>query len=307
MINIIGKRFIYLWISIILFVVALIFLGVDGLKFGVEFSSGSILTVHFTEPVSQTDMRTELTNLGHGGTIVQQNVETKDYILRTKQLNKEEKAALVEALTARFGEVEEREFTTISPMVATQTAQNAAIAVAVACVGILIYLFWAFRRLAHSIHYAVCAIISLVHDVVIVLGVFAILGKFGWEINLMFITGVLAIIGYSVNNVVVIFDRIRENVRLGVSSDLATVVNNSVIETLGRGFNTSLTTVLTILAVLLFVGSSLQNFTVVLLVGVVMGVYSSLFIAPTLLVIWDKKEWGRIIGRSRKLAASKAG
>jgi len=295
MINIIGKRVLFVWTSLVLFIVALIFLGVDGLKLGVEFSSGSMLTVHFKQAVTQPDLRQELARQGYTTAIVQQNTDTGDYIIRTQELNKEAKSKLEAALTASFGELEEREFNSISPSVAAETGQNAAIAVAVASIGILLYLFWAFRRVPRAIHYATCAVIALVHDAVIVMGVFAILGRFGWEINLMFITGILAIIGYSVNNVVIIFDRIRENVRLGVSGDFTVVVNNSVVETIGRGMNTSLTTIFTVVAVMLFVGSSIQNFVVVLLVGIVMGVYSSLFVAPTLLVMWDRGEWRRLL------------
>lgn len=303
MINIIGRRFLYIYISLALLVIALLFLGVEGLKMGVEFSSGSMLTVNFKQSVSQADLKQELANQGYTNVIIQ-HTEADDYLLRTKELNKEDKARLMEALTARFGEVEEREFNNVSPMVASETAQNAAIAVAVACVGILLYLMWAFRRVPRPFHYGICAIIALVHDAVIVMGVFAILGYvFGWEVNLMFITGILAVIGYSVNNVVIIFDRIRENVKLGVSQDFEVVVNNSVVETLGRGLNTSLTTIFTVVAVMLFVGSSIQNFAVVLLVGIIAGVYSSLFVAPTLLVIWDKKEWGKLIPGMRAKTA----
>ncbi len=134
------------------------------------------------------------------------------------------------------------------------------------------------------------------HDALIALGVFSILGAIlDWEINLMFITGVLAVIGYSVNNTVVVFDRIRENLARGVSPDFEVVVNNSLVETLGRSLNTSLTTLFVVLALLLFVGMTIQNFAVVLLVGIVAGTFSSLCIAPTLLVVWEKGEWGRFI------------
>jgi preprotein translocase subunit SecF len=132
----------------------------------------------------------------------------------------------------------------------------------------------------------------------IALGVFAILGAaMGWQINLMFITGVLAVIGYSVNNTVVIFDRIRENLTRGIGGDFETIVNNSLVETLGRSLNTSLTTLIVILALLFFVGATIQNFVVVLIIGVIAGTFSSICIAPSLLVVWDNKEWGRFIPR----------
>jgi len=181
-------------------------------------------------------------------------------------------------------------------MVATETAHNAAIAVAIAAVGILLYITWAFRRMPRPFHYGVCAVIALLHDVVVVLGIFSILGAIlNWEINLMFITGVLAVIGYSINNTVVVFDRIRENLKRGISADFEAVVNNSLVETLSRSLNTSLTTLFVVLALLLFVGASIQNFAIVLLIGIIAGTYSSLFIAPTLLLVWQNGEWGRLV------------
>jgi preprotein translocase subunit SecF len=128
----------------------------------------------------------------------------------------------------------------------------------------------------------------------VVLGTFSILGAMlGWEVNLMFITGTLAVIGYSINNTVVVFDRIRENLKRGVSADFEVVVNNSLTETLSRSLNTSLTTLVVVVALILFVGTSINNFSVTLLVGILAGTYSSLFIAPLLLVVWEKGGWGR--------------
>ena len=171
----------------------------------------------------------------------------------------------------------------------------AAIAVAVAAVGILLYIAWAFRRMPNPFRYGTCAVIALVHDTVVAIGIFSILGGImGWEINLMFVTGILAVIGYSVNNTVVVFDRIRENLTTSEKVDFETVINSSLVETLSRSLNTSLTTLFVVLALLLFVGASIQNFAVVLLVGVIAGTYSSLCIAPQLLIVWRNREWHRL-------------
>ena len=125
---------------------------------------------------------------------------------------------------------------------------------------------------------------------------FSILGALlNWLINLMFITGLLAVIGYSVNNTVVIFDRIRENLTKGIRADFETAVNSSLVETLSRSLNTSLTTLVVVLALFLFVGASIQNFVVVLIIGIIAGTFSSVCIAPSLLVVWDSGEWGRFI------------
>jgi len=295
MFDITGKRFWGFLIAGVVILIGVISLATLGLKSGIEFSSGSMMTVSFEEEVDQRSLEQELANLGHTNAIVQ-HTGAGDFIIRTRELTGEDKTALQEALAAKYGQLTEAEFYSVSPMVATETAENAAIAVGVAAVGILLYITWAFRRMPKPFRYGTCAIVALVHDALVALGVFSILGGIlNWQINLMFITGILAVIGYSVNNTVVVFDRIRENLKLGISPDFEVIVNNSLIESLGRSLNTSLTTLFVVLALLFFVGSTIQNFAVVLLVGIIAGTYSSLFIAPHLLVVWEKGEWGRFI------------
>jgi len=295
MLDIIGKRFWFLLISGVVILISIVSLAVFGLSPGVEFSSGSILTVSFEQEVEQDELKQELANLGHPNTIIQRT-GAGDFLIRTPELSGEEKTQLKDALTTRFGGLTESEFYSVSPMVATETASNAAIAVAIAAIGVLLYVTWAFHRMPKPFRYGTSAIVALIHDALVAVGVFSILGGLlGWEINLMFITGILAVIGYSVNNTVVVFDRIRENLKLGVSPDFEVVVNNSLVETLGRSLNTSLTTLFVVLALLFFVGVSIQNFAIVLLIGVIVGTFSSICIAPTLLVVWEKGEWGRLV------------
>ena len=290
-----GKRSWFLIISEAIILIGIIALLVFGLKPGVEFSSGSILTISFEEEVGQPELEAAMAELGYANTIIQRTGEG-DFIIRTQELSGEEKTGLEDSLSARFGTTTEREFYSVSPMVAAETAHNAIIAVGIAAIGIMLYITWAFRKMPKPFHYGVCAIIALVHDVVLVLGIFAILGAImNWEINLMFITGVLAVIGYSINNTVVVFDRIRENLKRGLSVNFEMMVNNSLVQTMSRSMNTSLTTMLVVLALLLFVGATILNFAMVLLIGIIAGTYSSLFIAPNLLIIWEKGEWGRLI------------
>ncbi len=298
MFDIAGKRSLFLIISEVIILIGIIALVVFGLKPGIEFSSGSMMTVSFEQEVEQGELKQELVNLGYPNVIIQRTGEG-DFLIRTQELSGEEKADLEDALSARFGSLTEREFYSVSSMVAAETTHNAIIAVSVAAVGILLYITWAFRRMPKPFHYGICAIIALIHDVVVVTGIFSILGAImGWEINLMFITGVLAVIGYSINNTVVVFDRIRENLTRGISPDFEAVVNNSLVETLSRSLNTSLTTTFVVVALLLFVGASIQNFAIVLLIGIICGTYSSLCIAPTLLIVWERGEWGKLILRS---------
>jgi preprotein translocase subunit SecF len=289
MFDIVGKRFWFFLISGIVILAGIISLATFGFKAGIEFSSGSVVTLGFEEEVGSDELRQELADLGYGNAVVQ-TTESGDFLIRTVEMTAAEKTQLKEDLTTEFGPLEEKGFENIDPVIARQTSRTAGIAVAVAAIGILLYITWAFRRMPKPFHYGTCAVVALIHDAVVALGVFSILGGIlGWEINLMFITGVLAVIGYSVNNTVVIFDRIRENLLKGISPSFEVVVNTSLVETLGRSLNTSLTTLFVVLALLLFVGASIQNFAVVLLVGVVAGTYSSLFIAPSLLVVWEKR------------------
>jgi preprotein translocase subunit SecF len=295
MFDIIGRRFWFLLISGIVVLIGIISLAVVGLKPGVEFSSGSIMTVSFEQEVEQGQLKQELANLGHPNAIIQRTGEG-DFLIRTRELSGGDKTQLEDALAVRFGNLTEHEFYSVSPMVATETTRNALWAVLAAAVGVLLYVTWAFHRMPKPLHYGTAAIVALIHDALVALGVFSVLGGLlDWEINLSFIIGILAVIGYSVNNTVVVFDRIRENLKQGVSPDFEVVVNNSMVETLGRSLNTSLTTLFVVLALLFFVGVSIQNFAVVLLIGIIAGTFSSICIAPSLLVIWEKKEWGRLI------------
>jgi preprotein translocase subunit SecF len=254
-----------------------------------------MLTIDFEQKVEQPQLTAELANLGYTDVIIQRT-GAGDYLIRTPELNADKKKALEEGLAAKFGKLTETEFDSVSPMIAGETAQNAVIAVAIASIGILLYLTWAFRRMPHPIRYGTCAVIALVHDAFIALGVFSVLGGIlNWQVNLMFITGILAIIGYSVNNIVVIFDRIRENLRLGISPDFEVVVNSSLIETLSRSLNTIITTLITVFALMFFVGATIQNFVVVLIVGLIVGAFDSICVAPMLLIVWDRKEWGKFL------------
>ena len=295
MFDIVGKRFWFFIISGAIILIAIISLVTFGLKPGIEFSSGAIVTVSFEQEVDQDDLKQELASLGYTNALIQ-HTSGGDFLIRTHELTSEDKTNLEDALADKFGHLSETEFNSVSPMIAAETTRNAAIAVAVAAVGILLYITWAFRRMPKPFHYGTCAIIALLHDALVALGVFSILGGIlGWEINLMFITGILAVIGYSVNNTVVVFDRIRENLERGISTNLEVIVNNSLVETLSRSLNTSLTTLFVVLALLFFVGASIQNFAVVLLIGIIAGTFSSLCIAPQLLVVWEKREWGKFI------------
>jgi preprotein translocase subunit SecF len=292
--DIIGKRYRYFLISALLVVASIVAMSTLGFKKGIEFSSGTVLTVPFENAVTYDQVRQVVTDEGYGTGIVQE-AGNNEFVIRTTELTDAEETTLVQALQqlSPTGDISKAD---VNPKTASETVRQSIIAILAASIGILLYIAWAFRRMPHPFRYGACAIAALVHDIVVALGVYSILGAIlNWEINLMFITGLLAILGYSVNNMVVIFDRVRENTLRGLHPDFTVTVNGSLVETLGRSMNTTLTTVLTVLAVLLFVGSDIRNFAVVLLTGIIAGTYDSIFVAPALLVVWDKGEWSRFL------------
>jgi preprotein translocase subunit SecF len=308
--NIMSKRIWYFLIAAVLVVVCIAALATLGLKSGVEFSSGSILNVTFDQPVDQNALKQEMDTLGYNRAIIQSAGNSgKDFIIRINASNLDDngKNQLTNTLSSALGTLKMNEFDNVSPMIASETTRNAGIAVVVAIIAMLLYIAFAFRKMPNPFKFGVCAVVGLAFDLLIALGVFSILGAIrGWQIDLMFIAGILAILGYSINNTVIVFDRIRENMARGISPDMEVIANASVVETLGRSFNTSITTLFTLLVLALFVGATIQNFVVVLIIGTVSGVFTSTFISPEMLVAWQKKEWGSLSGRANdKMAEAK--
>ena len=251
-----------------------------------------------------------LEELGHGEAIVQA-LEANAFLIRTETLGQGEidqdgnvgpsdSQLIQQALEQRFGgtSIDRFEVDFVSPIVAAEMVRNAALAVLFAIIGIFLYIAWAFRKMPHFFRYSLSAVFALSHDVLIVLGLFSIMGKvFGIELNTMVITAILAVIGYSINNTIVVFDRIRENMLKRTGEQFEVTVNNSLLETMGRSLNTSLTTLFTLMALALFGGSTLLPFILVLLIGVIAGTYSSMLIGPQILVMWENREFGVILRR----------
>ncbi len=298
MIDFVGKRKWYFLVSGIIILIGVIFLLSVGLQRGIEFTGGTMVTISFEQAVTQEELREELAVLGHDDAIIQWSDDAQAFVIRTTELSEEDVVVMQNALTEAFGTLTIVEVYAISGSIASDIEGNAMIAVIVAAIGILLYVTWAFRRLMRPFRYGVCAIVALLHDVIIVLGIFSVLGViFDIEIDAMFIVGVLTIIGYSVNDTIVVFDRIRENSLKNPGTPLATTVNNSIMETLGRSLNTVITTLFVILALLLLGGATIHNFALVLLIGVISGTYSSIFIASQLLVVWESGAFGRLFRR----------
>jgi preprotein translocase subunit SecF len=298
MIDFVGTRKWFFLISGVIILVGVIFLGSAGVQRGIEFTGGTMMTVKFEQEVAQDDLRAAMAGLGYDDAIIQWSDEAGAFIIRTKELLEEDQAVIQDTLTEEFGSLTISDIYAISGSIASEIESDATIAVFVAAIGILLYVTWAFRKVMKSFRFGVCAIVALVHDVLIVLGVFSVLGVlFDIEIDAMFITGVLTVIGYSVNDTIVVFDRIRENMLKSPGSPLETTVNRSIMETLGRSLNTSITTLFVLLALLLLGGTTISDFVLVLLVGIISGTYSSICIASQLLIVWEKGTFGRFFRR----------
>ncbi|MBC8274871.1 MAG: protein translocase subunit SecF [Chloroflexi bacterium] len=289
MIDLVGKRNWFFLISAIVIILGIISLAVFGLKPGVDFSSGTAMTLTFDKEVELSQLRQELTELGYDEAVVQP-AGGGDFFVRLPEISAEETTKLKESLeTGLDTTITTSSLYSVSPMVAKGTVRNTIIAVVVASIGILLYISWAFRKMPKPIRWGTCAIIALVHDLVIVIAVFSILGWVaGVEIDALFVTGVLAVVGISVNNIVVVFDRIRENLKRGVSRDFEVIVNYGIVESLGRSLNTGLATLFVIVALYLLGGVTTHSLVLALLIGIATGIYCSLCIAGQLLVVWEK-------------------
>tara|TARA_Y100000588_G_scaffold12_2_gene23 strand:- start:4250 stop:5110 length:861 start_codon:yes stop_codon:yes gene_type:complete len=272
-----------------------------GLNPGLEFTGGASMTLEFEKDVDQGELRDSLSGLGYTDTVIQK-VEDNSYFIRivsladTETAETSEREKILNGVNEDLGvRIRNSDYFSVSPTIAAETVRNAVIIVAIAAVAILFYITWAFRRIPSPFRYGFAAIIALIHDVLIVMGMFSILGRiWGLEVNAMFIAGILTIIGYSVHDTIVVFDRIRETLSRNVIRDLSTAINVSIEDTLGRSLNTSLTILFTILALMLFGGSTIIDFLVVLMIGIIVGTYSSICIASQILLIWENRELGQI-------------
>lgn len=274
-----------------------------GLKSGIDFSGGSSLTVRYDVPVQQDVLRNALESIGYSESTVQ-DFGDNTFFLRMHLLEDGTYEDVVAQLADKIGmnaQYEILSFDLVSPVIAREVVLNAFYAVIAAAVGIFIYVWWAFRNVPSPFRYGVAALVALLHDVLVVLGVFALLGwVLNYEVNTMFLIALLTVIGYSVNDTIVVFDRLRENVSIYPNRDFTENVNFSISETIGRSLNTSLTLLLPLLALILFGGQTIQVFLVVLLIGVVAGTYSSIAIASQILVSWHSGDFGRLILRRNR-------
>jgi preprotein translocase subunit SecF len=296
-----NRKWFYLFSGLLILpgVISLVLPG--GLNPGIDFTSGTIMTIQFEQPVDQDRLRIAFAQLGHNESIVQQSSENT-FVVRTRPLTQaeqgqagdvggtSERQQIEQKLSEQFGPLQILNLDQVSPLIAAEIVRYAILAVAAASVCILLYLWWAFNKVTHPVRYGTTAVIALVHDALVVLGIFSILGRlFPAQIELesTFIVAVLTVIGFSVHDTIVVFDRIRENFIRRAGEAFEDVVNHSLAQTLTRSLNTSLTVILTLVVLMLFGGVTIRTFVLALLIGITTGTYSSIFVASMLLVSWN--------------------
>jgi preprotein translocase subunit SecF len=292
--DIIGKRYLFFAISLAVIIPGVIALIVWGLPWAIDFTGGSVLEVQFDagkapEPGKVVELYDKL---GVSSPQVQSS-ENDVILIRSKEISEDVKTTVVSQLGDLSGsKVTILRFDTVGPSMGQEVTRNAAIAVMFACIGILAYITFAFRNIPHGFRYGVAAIIATVHDILVVLGMAAILGHFlHWEVDSLYLTALLTVIGFSVHDDVVVFDRIRENMNLYRRVKFEDVVNYSIVQTMDRSINTQFTVMLVLLSLILFGGITIRHFVVTLLIGVFSGTYSSIFNAAPILVVWENREW----------------
>lgn len=268
-----------------------------GLRPGLEFRGGTLTELQFQNPVDAAQIRSELMGLKGVRDAVVQPVSKNIIIVKTPVLEQTELLDLRQTLSAKFGEAKENRFESIGPTISRELVRNAYWQIGLVALGILLYTAYAFRKITKnarqgqisSWRFGTAAILALLHDLVITVGAFVILGRYrGVEIDSLFITALLTIMGFSVHDTIVVFDRIRENLQKYPYKSLLTIMDHSINSTLARSINTSSTLIFVLVGMLLFGGQTVFNFVLALLVGVSVGTYSSIFVASPLLYVWAK-------------------
>ena len=295
MIDIIGKKWWFLIFSAVIIIPGLISLIIWGIRPAIDFTGGTLLEFQFLNKetkIENSDLRRELEKEELEIGSIQQSGENT-FLVRLKSLEKDKSLKLFSGFSATYGEIKQIRSETVGPLIGQETAQNALKAIVVASIAIIIYVALAFRHIPKpysSWRFGICAVFALIHDILVVVGIFSILGHFyKVEIDSLFITALLTVMGFSVHDSIVVFDRIRENLIHLTGKEFSQIVNESIVQTLARSLSTSMTVILTLVALLLFGGESTRWFIAALLIGIISGTYSSIFNAAPLLVIWEER------------------
>jgi preprotein translocase SecF subunit len=315
MYNIVQKRRWYFLISTLVIVpgiVAMIYSLIQygtPVRLGVDFESGSKFVLKLQSPADEDAIRDVFESFGQNNPAVTHlgRAEENTWQVRTKFVASDTAEEIIAKLSEEVAPVDKAASSvdSVSPAISQEVTRSAAIAVAVAAGVILFFIVWAFRRVGRSFRYGVCAIAAMIHDILVTMGVMSILGiLFGWEVDALFLTAMLTVIGFSVQDTIVVFDRIRENIPKRRGESFETIANRSLLETLHRSLATQLNAIFVMIAILLFGGASIKQFIAILLIGLLSGTYSSIFNAVPLLVAWEEGDLGRFaIWRRRRMTA----
>ena len=308
MFNIIEKRHWYFLISALVIIPGLIGIiysfAVFGtpMRLGIDFTGGTILELRFQQPASPTTVRDIMAADGFPDPVLQTTSDPNTILLRTKEMDTTAKDKVEADMTAALGPVDTLRYETVGPTVGAEVTKAASIAILAAAALIIAYILFSFRKVPNAFRYGVCAVIAMIHDILVTVGLFSLATLIlGWEADALFLTAVLTVVGFSVQDTIVVFDRIRENIPKRRGESFETVVNRSLLETLHRSLATQLNAIFVLIAILLFGGATMTHFVAVLLVGMFSGTYSSIFNAVPLLAVW---ETGKIIGGTRNAKAT---
>ena len=282
----------YLFIfSGVIMLAGIISLVAFGLRLGIDFKGGTVTELQFKQEYQIDKVRESLSQM-QIGTFQLQTSEKNGLIIRTEALEKEKHDEILATLKTTAGEFEEKRFDSIGPVVGEELKKKAIYQLILVSFGIVFYIAYAFRKIARPItswQFGVAAIVALIHDLVVVLGIFSLLGHyFDIEIDSLFVTAMLTVLGFSIHDTIVVFDRIRENLKVYAGQSFEFVVNHSITQTIVRSLNTSLTVLFVLLALLLFGGETIKFFVLALFIGILTGTYSSIFVASPLLLLWQR-------------------
>lgn len=299
--NILGKRYYFFALSLLIIIPGLALLIFKGAPLSLDFTGGSMLEVQFDsgKTLETADILSVYESVQVDDAQVT-STEIGSLIIRSSFLTNEARDEVLTAMTEKSGgEVSVIRFDSVGPSIGMQVTQRAAIAVGVAALMVVLFIVWSFRKVENAFRYGVCAILAMLHDIAIIFSLTGIGAYFfNWQIDSLFLTALLTVIGFSMQDTIVVFDRIRENSNIFRRLEYEKLVNHSIVQTLQRSINTQLMTVeFLLLALALFGGVTLQEFAIILLVGLLSGTYSSIFVAAPILVLWEKREWQTWFGR----------
>ena len=298
MLNIVAKKYYFFLLSLLIIIPGLVIIAIDGLPLSIDFKGGSLIELE-VQPNTAPNPE-EVIEIFEKNGIPDAQVQTANQdgatilVIRSSSLSQEKYSLIINELRTRFDRnLEERKFDTVGPSISQSVTQRALLAIAIAAIAVIIYITFAFRGISHAFRYGICAIIAMLHDILVVISIGAVGSRlFGWQMDSLFLTALLTVIGFSTQDKIVVFDRIRENEPILRKVPFEKLVNHSIVQSLQRSINTQLMTVeFLLLSLALFGGATLREMSVILLIGLLSGTYSSIFIAAPILVVWENREW----------------